>query len=129
MKKADKADAEVRRNAKGLVDAEAERIAQLADENLRKMRVKDRHEVNRQIREVARRARADHAKKSKLNENRRKEERAKQNPNPSLRDQAEAIAWQLDIERFDQMIELYSGYLKVTGSIRHRSFDQMIVAR
>ncbi|KZY56333.1 hypothetical protein A3736_08675 [Erythrobacter sp. HI0063] len=112
MKKADKADAEVRRNAKGLVDAEAERIAQLADENLRKMRVKDRHEVNRQIREVARRARADHAKKSKLNENRRKEERAKQNPNPSLRDQAEAIAWQLDIERFDQMIELYSGYAR-----------------
>ncbi len=112
MKNAEKAEAEVRQSAKDLVDAEAERIAQLAHENLRKMRAKDQHEVNRQIREVARRAKADHAKRSKLNENRRKEARAKQDPNPSFRDQAETIAWQLDIERFDQMIELYSGYAR-----------------
>lgn len=109
MREAEKREAQDRKEAKDAVDKEAARIEEGAQEELQAMRKVDRDWTLRQIRKVARRAKADHAKRSKLNANRRKAEQEQRDYSPKAEEQPEAIAWQLDHERLHRMIDLYTG--------------------
>lgn len=109
MREAEKREAQDRKEAKDAVDKEAARIVEGAQEELQAMQKADRDWILRQIRKVARRAKADHAKRSKLNANRRKAEQEERDYSPKAEEQPEAIAWQLDHERLHRMIDLYTG--------------------
>lgn len=110
MREVEKSEARDRQKARAAVDAEAERIAQLADEELQALRKADRERALKLIREVTRSARSEQAKKSKLNSNRREAEREADRANGPEKDQPEAIAWPLDHRRMHLMIDVYAGY-------------------
>ena len=109
MREAEEREAQNRKEAKDAVDKEAARIEEGAHEELHAMQKADRDWTLRQIRKVARRAKADHAKRSKLNANRRTAEQEERDRNSKVEDQPEAIAWLLDHERLHRMIDVYSG--------------------
>lgn len=112
MGDAEKSDAKARADAKAAVDLEAKRIAEQALEELQAMQRADRDRAERHIRKVAKRAKADHAKRSKLNDNRRKAEQASDAIDQSATAQPDVVAWQLDHMRLHQTIDVFGGYTR-----------------